>query len=257
MCGWKRSASTPRTRAAWSSRSWRTSSPATSNTNSPPGWKRTSTASPTARSTGARCCATSGATSSARSTASRTCASARCSTCSTRCSRRICSRRARTAPIRASARPAATAGSALKLGRFGAFIGCSNYPECQFTRQLAANGAASADKVLGKDPDTGLDVAIKTGRFGTYLQLGEAEGQGREAEARRHPEGLVARRHHARKRAQAALAAARGRQEPGGRRADPGRHRPVRPLRAARQDLREPRLRARTCSPSGSTARSR
>jgi len=61
----------------------------------------------------------------------------------------------------------------LKLGRFGAFIGCSNYPECKFTRQLSANGAASADKVLGKDPETGLDVAIKTGRFGTYLQLGE------------------------------------------------------------------------------------
>ncbi len=61
----------------------------------------------------------------------------------------------------------------LKLGKFGAFIGCSNYPECRFTRQLAANGAASADKVLGKDPETGLDVAIKTGRFGTYLQLGE------------------------------------------------------------------------------------
>src|SRR4051795_3431397 len=62
----------------------------------------------------------------------------------------------------------------LKLGRFGAFIGCSNYPDCNFTRQLAANGAATADKVLGKDPETGLDVAIKTGRFGTYLQLGEA-----------------------------------------------------------------------------------
>jgi DNA topoisomerase I len=61
----------------------------------------------------------------------------------------------------------------LKLGKFGAFIGCSNYPECRFTRQLAANGAASADKVLGKDPETDLDVAIKTGRFGTYLQLGE------------------------------------------------------------------------------------
>jgi DNA topoisomerase-1 len=62
----------------------------------------------------------------------------------------------------------------LKLGKFGAFIGCSNYPECRFTRQLAANGAASADKVLGKEPGTGLDVAVKTGRFGTYLQLGEA-----------------------------------------------------------------------------------
>jgi len=62
----------------------------------------------------------------------------------------------------------------LKLGKFGAFIGCSNYPECRFTRQLSANGAASADKVLGKDPETGLDVAIKSGRFGTYLQLGGA-----------------------------------------------------------------------------------
>src|SRR4029078_10699893 len=61
----------------------------------------------------------------------------------------------------------------LKLGRFGAFIGCSNYPDCNFTRQLAANGAASGDKVLGKDPETGLDVAVKTGRFGIYLQLGE------------------------------------------------------------------------------------
>jgi DNA topoisomerase I len=66
----------------------------------------------------------------------------------------------------------------LKLGRFGAFIGCSNYPECRYTRQLAANGAASPDKVLGKDPETGLDVAIKTGRFGTYLQLGEAKDVG-------------------------------------------------------------------------------
>jgi DNA topoisomerase-1 len=69
----------------------------------------------------------------------------------------------------------------LKLGRFGAFIGCSNYPECRHTRQLAANGTASPDKVLGKDPQTGLDVAIKTGRFGTYLQLGDvkdvAEGE--------------------------------------------------------------------------------
>ncbi len=60
----------------------------------------------------------------------------------------------------------------LKLGRFGAFIGCSNYPECRHTRQLSNNGGV-ADKVLGKDPETGLDVAIKTGRFGTYLQLGE------------------------------------------------------------------------------------
>jgi DNA topoisomerase-1 len=63
----------------------------------------------------------------------------------------------------------------LKLGRFGAFLGCSNYPECKFTRQLAANGSngADANKLLGKDPVSGLDVSLKSGRFGPYLQLGE------------------------------------------------------------------------------------
>ncbi|MEM8811607.1 MAG: type I DNA topoisomerase [Pseudomonadota bacterium] len=66
----------------------------------------------------------------------------------------------------------------LKLGKFGAFIGCSNYPECRFTRQLAdqdGNGEAAQDgpKLLGQDPETGLDVTLRTGRFGPYVQLGE------------------------------------------------------------------------------------
>jgi DNA topoisomerase-1 len=69
----------------------------------------------------------------------------------------------------------------LKAGKFGAFVGCSNYPECRYTRQLAADSEASADRVLGRDPDTGLDVTVKAGRFGPYIQLGEqkdyAEGE--------------------------------------------------------------------------------
>jgi DNA topoisomerase I len=62
----------------------------------------------------------------------------------------------------------------LKTGRFGAFIGCSNYPDCTFTRQMTpgANGNQPT-KVLGTDPVTGLDVTLRGGRFGTYLQLGE------------------------------------------------------------------------------------
>ncbi len=40
----------------------------------------------------------------------------------------------------------------LKAGKFGAFVGCSNYPECRYTRPLAADCEASADRVLGKDP---------------------------------------------------------------------------------------------------------
>src|SRR5207248_3321323 len=69
----------------------------------------------------------------------------------------------------------------LKAGKFGAFVGCSNYPECRYTRPLAADSEASADRILGQDPETGLDVVVKAGRFGPYIQLGEpkdyAEGE--------------------------------------------------------------------------------
>jgi len=63
----------------------------------------------------------------------------------------------------------------LKLGRYGAFIGCSNYPDCNFTRQMTpnANGGVDGTKVLGEDPETGLEVSLRSGRFGPYLQLGE------------------------------------------------------------------------------------
>ena len=65
----------------------------------------------------------------------------------------------------------------LKLGKFGAFIGCSNYPECRYTRQFSvpADGEAPATgtRKLGQDPETGLDVTVRDGRFGPYLQLGE------------------------------------------------------------------------------------
>ncbi len=65
----------------------------------------------------------------------------------------------------------------LKLGRFGAFVGCSNYPECRFTRQLGQkNGEASGDpKVLGTFPESGEEVSLRSGRFGPYVQLGEGE----------------------------------------------------------------------------------
>ncbi len=61
----------------------------------------------------------------------------------------------------------------LKAGKFGAFVGCTNYPECRYTRPLAADSEASADRVLGKDPETDRDVVVKAGRFGPYIQLGE------------------------------------------------------------------------------------
>jgi DNA topoisomerase-1 len=65
----------------------------------------------------------------------------------------------------------------LKLSKFGGFIGCTNYPECRYTRQLTAggpNGAADGGtRKLGEDPETGLEVTLRNGRFGPYVQLGE------------------------------------------------------------------------------------
>ncbi len=66
----------------------------------------------------------------------------------------------------------------LKLGRFGSFVGCSNYPECRFTRQLGqSNDAAAAQqpRELGVDPATGEKISLRNGRFGPYVQLGEGE----------------------------------------------------------------------------------
>ena len=74
----------------------------------------------------------------------------------------------------------------LKLGKFGAFIGCSNYPECKFTRKLGivdpekdAQSGANLDgpKILGIDPATGKVVTLRNGPYGLYVQLGEAEGK--------------------------------------------------------------------------------
>ncbi|MCS5597225.1 MAG: type I DNA topoisomerase [Alphaproteobacteria bacterium] len=73
----------------------------------------------------------------------------------------------------------------LKLGKFGAFIGCSNYPECKFTRQLAeddseesaaaAKAAAEGPKVLGTDPKTGRTITLRKGPYGPYVQIDPPE----------------------------------------------------------------------------------
>ncbi|MBI1251033.1 MAG: type I DNA topoisomerase [Alphaproteobacteria bacterium] len=68
----------------------------------------------------------------------------------------------------------------LRLGKFGAFIGCSNYPDCKYTRQLTqgdddAAAIPAEGKVLGQDQASGEDVLLKSGRFGAYVQLGDGE----------------------------------------------------------------------------------
>ena len=71
----------------------------------------------------------------------------------------------------------------LKLGKFGSFVGCSNYPECKFTRTLSSDPNAPpmgdaekpGQRLLGTDLESGLEVTLRDGRFGPYLQLGEGE----------------------------------------------------------------------------------
>ena len=64
----------------------------------------------------------------------------------------------------------------LKTGKFGAFVGCTRYPECRFTRPFAQAEGREGDieRELGIDPETGLIVYLKDGRFGPYIQLGDA-----------------------------------------------------------------------------------
>ena len=64
----------------------------------------------------------------------------------------------------------------LKLGKFGAFIGCSNYPDCRYTRRLVNGNGADTDqdngpRELGLDPETGRPVSVRSGPYGHYVQL--------------------------------------------------------------------------------------
>lgn len=74
-----------------------------------------------------------------------------------------------------------TGNLSLKLGKYGAFVGCSNYPECNFTRQLSSDGAEgeaaplNEPKALGADPMTGEELTLRSGRFGPYIQRGDGK----------------------------------------------------------------------------------
>ena len=90
----------------------------------------------------------------------------------------------------------------LKLGKFGAFIGCSNYPECKHTQALAVPNGESGDgaeaaaeifpRLLGNDPETGLPITVRKGPYGAYVQLGDAEEGGPKPKRASLPKGVSA-----------------------------------------------------------------
>jgi DNA topoisomerase-1 len=80
----------------------------------------------------------------------------------------------------------------LKLGRFGSFIGCSNYPTCQYTRKLAVDGGDVQDdalkdgmRLLGQHPETAEDISLKRGPYGLYVQQGEPDPADKKAKPKR------------------------------------------------------------------------
>ncbi|HRJ66345.1 MAG TPA: type I DNA topoisomerase [Alphaproteobacteria bacterium] len=74
----------------------------------------------------------------------------------------------------------------LKLGKYGAFVGCSNYPDCRYTRPVLSGGGDGdgnagesgnvAPKLLGTHPKTGTDVSLRFGPYGPYIQMEPAAG---------------------------------------------------------------------------------
>lgn len=70
----------------------------------------------------------------------------------------------------------------LKVGKFGGFIGCSNYPDCKYTVQFnqlndVKNGKISGPKEIGIYPETGEIITIRKGPYGPYMQVGEGTAE--------------------------------------------------------------------------------
>ena len=96
--------------------------------------------------------------------------------------------------------PACHAGRlGLKLGRHGSFIGCSNYPECQYTRRLAIDsGGEGAETLkegrreLGVHPQTQEPISVRRGPYGLYVQQGEPDPADKKSKPRRSslPKGV-------------------------------------------------------------------
>lgn len=72
----------------------------------------------------------------------------------------------------------------LRLGRYGAYVACSNYPDCTYTREVSgstADGQSNTDsaaagdlpKVLGNHPQTGAEVWLKKGPYGIYVEMAD------------------------------------------------------------------------------------
>jgi DNA topoisomerase-1 len=124
----------------------------------------------------------------------------------------------------------------LRGGRYGAFIACSNYPECKFTRKFAQPGGSQdggEEGEIGKHPDTGLPIMRKAGRFGPYIQTGDGDDKKMASIPKDIGELTL-------DWAVKLLSLPRTVGASGNRRADHRQHRPLWPLSGAQRQIRPP-----------------
>jgi len=76
----------------------------------------------------------------------------------------------------------------LKTSRTGGFVGCSRYPECRYTRPIGGDAAEAGDRVLGED-ENGNEISLRSGRFGPYVQRGEATEENKKPDRASLPKG--------------------------------------------------------------------
>lgn len=88
--------------------------------------------------------------------------------------------------------PKCGSGMIVKLGRGGKFLSCDRYPDCEGA--LTIEGLEiKADEPIGIDPETGLAIYTKVGRFGPYVQLGEMPAKGAKKKLGASSQKLVAK----------------------------------------------------------------
>ena len=75
----------------------------------------------------------------------------------------------------------------LKTSRSGGFVGCGRYPECRYTRPIGGDAAETGDRVLGEDQ--GDEISLRSGRFGPYVQRGEATEENKKPPRASLPKG--------------------------------------------------------------------
>ena len=78
----------------------------------------------------------------------------------------------------------------LKSSRTGGFVGCGNYPECNFTRPISGETNESAERLLGEE--NGDEIFLKSGRYGPYIQRGEPSEENKKPQRASLPKGWSA-----------------------------------------------------------------